>query len=138
MQGPKAQILIIITTSCIFNTAPPLPPPTQVGPVYGRKTMTGLLASQGLRVAQARVGESLRRTNPQYHHKRCTSTAKLLNPIPYVADYFGHKVHVDQNEKLVMYGVTHVCARDGYSGGVIGFITMPIKNNVEIYAHLFR
>ena len=75
----------------------------QVGPVYGRKTMTGLLASQGFRVSQARVGESLRRTNPQYHQKRCTSAAARLNPFPYTADYFGHKVHVDQNEKLVMY-----------------------------------
>ena len=100
--------------------------------------MTGLLASRGLRVSQARVGESLKRINPQYHHKRSTATARLLNPIPYTADYFGHKVHVDQNEKLVMYGVTHVCARDGYSGKVVGFITMPIKNNIEIYAHLFR
>ena len=110
----------------------------QVGPVYGRKTMTGLLASQGLKVSQARVGESLRRTNPQYHQKRCTSAAVRLNPFPYTADYFGHKVHVDQNEKLVMYGVTHVCAKDGYSGMVVGFITMPVKNNMEIYAHLYR
>ena len=82
--------------------------------------MTGLLASQGLKVSQTRVGESLRRTNPQYHQKCSTSTARLMNPIPYSADYFGHKVHIDQNEKLVMYEVTHVCARDGYSGKVIG------------------
>ena len=100
--------------------------------------MTGLLASQGLQVSEERVGASLRRTNPQYHYRRCTSTARLLNPIPYTADYFGHKVHVDQNEKLVMYGITHVCARDGYSGKVVAFVTMPIKNNFEIYNHLFR
>ena len=110
----------------------------QVGPVYGRKTMTGLLASQGLRVSQVRVGESLRRTNLPYHHQRMNSTAKQLNPVPYSAEYFGHKVHIDQNEKLVMYGVTHVCARDGYSGKVVSFITMPIKNNIEIYENLFR
>ena len=69
---------------------------------------------------------------------RSTSTARLLSPIPYTADYFGHKVRVDQNEKLVMYGVTHVCARDGYSWKVVGFITMLIKKNMEIYTHLFR
>ena len=97
--------------------------------------MTGLLASQGFKVSQTRVGESLRRTNPQYHQKRSTSTARLMNLIPYSADYFGHKVHIDQNKKLVMYGVTHVCARDGYSGNVVGFITIPIKNNME---NLFR
>ena len=37
----------------------------QVGPTYGRKKMTGLLASQGLHVSQRRVGESLCRTNPR-------------------------------------------------------------------------
>ena len=100
--------------------------------------MTGLLASQGLKVSQMRVGESLRRNNPQYHHQRRNSTARRLNPISYSAEYFGHKMHVDQNEKLVMYGVTHVCARDGYSGKVVAFITMPVKNNKEIYKHLFR
>lgn len=100
--------------------------------------MTGLLASQGLRVSQVSVGESLRRTNPQYHCMRRESTAALMNPVPYKADYFGHKVHCDQNEKLAMYGVTHVCARDGYSGKVVAFVTMPVKNNLEIYEHLFR
>ena len=39
---------------------------------------------------------------------------------------------MDENEKLVMYGVTHVCAKDGYSGKAVGFITMPVKNNMEI------
>ena len=107
----------------------------QVGPTYGRKTMTGLLASQGLRVSQQRVGESLRRMNPTYHHARRTATAKKMNPVPYRADYFGHKLHIDQNEKLVMYGVTHICAVDGFSGKIVGFVTMPVKNNIEIYAH---
>ena len=35
---------------------------------------------------------------------------------------------MDQNEKLVMYGVTHVCARDEYLGKVVEFITMPVKS----------
>lgn len=98
--------------------------------------MTGLLASQGLRVGQVRVGEPLRRTNPRYHCMRRESTATLMNPVPYKADYFGHKVHCDQNEKLAMYGVTHMCARDGYSGKVVAFVTMPVKNNLDIYEHL--
>ena len=37
------------------------------------------------------------------------------NPIPYRADHFGHKIHYDQNEKLVIYGVTHVMEIDGHS-----------------------
>lgn len=83
-------------------------------------------------------GESLKRVNPGYHCARQTATALQMNPIPYHADYFGHKLHVDQNEKLVMFGCTHVCAVDGFSGKVVGFVTMPIKNNVEVYAHLFQ
>ena len=100
--------------------------------------MTGLLASQGIKVAQSRVGDALKRTHPVYQERRSTSTARMLNPVPYHADYFGHKLHIDQNEKLVMYGVTHVCAVDGYSKKIVSFITMPVKNNVEIYTHLYR
>ena len=101
--------------------------------------MTGLLASQGLRVSQQRVEEALQRVHPGYQHARITSTARKLNPIPYHADYIGHKFHIDQNEKVVMFGVTHIiCAVDGFSGKVVGFITMPVKNNVEIYTHLYR
>ena len=74
--------------------------------------MTGLLVSQGLRVSQQRVGESLSRVNPGYQHACRTATARQMNPIPYRADYFGHKLHIDQNEKLVMFGVTHICAVD--------------------------
>ena len=61
-----------------------------------------------------------------------------MNPFPYVARYFGEKVHIDQNEKLVRYGVTHICCVDGYSGKIVGFVTMPVKNNIEIYEHVFR
>ena len=100
--------------------------------------MTGLLSSQGIRVSQRRIGESLQRVNPGYQHARQTTTARRLNPIPYHADYFGHKVHIDQNEKMIMFGVTHICAVDGFSGKIVQFITMPIKNNIEIYMHLFR
>ena len=31
-----------------------------------------------------------------------------------MAEYVGHKLHVDQNEKMVMFGVTHVMAIDGF------------------------
>lgn len=72
------------------------------------------------------------------HHARRSETARLLNPMPYHADYFGHKFHCDQNEKLVMFGVTHICGIDSFSGKVVGFVNMPIKNCFEIYAHFFR
>ena len=100
--------------------------------------MTGLLSSKGLKISEQRVGEALKEVNPDYHHERQRGKVQHLTPIPYNADYFGHKVHIDQNEKLNMYGVTHVCAIDGYSRKIVGFITMPIKNNLEIYEHLYR
>ena len=101
--------------------------------------MTGHLASEGLRVSETRVGKSLSRQNPSYHQARRTATARQMNPVPYRADYFGHKLHIDQNEKLVMYGVvTHVCAIEGFSGKIVSFLTMPVKNNIEIYTNLYR
>ena len=48
-----------------------------------------------------------------------------MNPIPCYAEYFGHKLHFDQNEKLVRFGVTHVAASDGFSGKLLGVISMP-------------
>ncbi len=65
--------------------------------------MTGLLASQGIRASQARVGKALKDTHPQYHNKRVTSSAKLLNPLSYTADYFGHKLHIDAPVKKLNF-----------------------------------
>lgn len=100
--------------------------------------MTGLLASEGFHVAEGRVGRSLQRVSPGYHIRRQTQTHRLLNPTPYRADYFGQKLHIDQNEKLVMFGLTHVCGVDGYSGKIIAHVCMPIKNNVTIYEQFYR
>lgn len=109
-----------------------------VGHAYGRRTMHGLLSSQGYRVSQSRVAASLQRIAPvQYSAWQC-STHQLLNPFPYQAHYFGDKLHLDQNEKCVMFGATHVLAIDGYSRKIVGFITIPKKNPILIYDLLFR
>jgi hypothetical protein len=99
--------------------------------------MTGLLSAGGFRVAEKRVGTSLKKVSPAYHNRRVTNTHKRINPVPYFARYVGEKLHVDQNEKLVMFGVTHVCAVDGHSGMIVGFATMPTKNNILIYQELY-
>ena len=129
-------LLLIYAFGFAWNLS--LLPPIQVGPSYGRKMMTGYLATQGFRAAQIRVGSALRRVNPYYHTERQSRTLLRTNPIPYKADYFGQKVHIDQNEKLTMFGCTHVCAIDGFSGKIVGFVTMPVKNCVIIYEHLYR
>ena len=84
--------------------------------------MTGYLAQKHhVHLGDKRVGRGLAEVCPQHHAQRKTNTAKLLNPIPYRADYFGHKLHINQNEKLVIYGVTHVLAIDGHSRFIATF-----------------
>ena len=100
--------------------------------------MTGLLAARGIPCSQHRVAAALKTVSPAYAEARRQGTSTLMNPVPYRADYFGQKLHVDQNEKMAMLGVTHVAAVDGYSSKIVKFITMPVKNNVAIYQHLYR
>ncbi|XP_051536623.1 uncharacterized protein LOC127430693 isoform X1 [Myxocyprinus asiaticus] len=61
-----------------------------------------------------------------------------FNPTPYNAEYMGHKLHMDQNEKLVMFGVTHVVALDGQSKKIVANATMPAKNNLAMYEEVYR
>ena len=37
-----------------------------------------------------------------------------------------------------MYGIVYVCARDGYSGKIIGHAKMAKKNNIIIYNEIYR
>ena len=110
----------------------------KVGGNYGRKMMTGRLRSMGVSISERKVGNALKKICPSTQAERCMQAGRSFNPKVYKADYFGHKLHVDQNEKLVMYGVTHVVARDGYSRMITGYTTMAIKNNLTIYEKMFR
>ncbi|XP_076118325.1 uncharacterized protein LOC143099128, partial [Alosa pseudoharengus] len=109
----------------------------ETGPLYGRKFTTGYLASRGVHAAERRVGKVLRDIHRPYHEQRCQG-ARNLNPVPYQGCYMGHKLHMDQNEKLVMFGVTHVLAVDGYSGNIVAHSSMPVKNNLVIYEEVYR
>uniref|UniRef100_A0AAV2MTB3 Integrase core domain-containing protein n=1 Tax=Knipowitschia caucasica TaxID=637954 RepID=A0AAV2MTB3_KNICA len=109
----------------------------ETGSSFGRKMMTGYLSAKGIKASEGRVGKILRSVNEPYLVAR-QQGARNLNPVPYNAEYMGHKLHMDQNEKLVMFGVTHVMAIDGYSKKVVGYSTMPIKNNLTIYEEVYR
>ena len=100
--------------------------------------MTGYLCQiLGTVIGQNRVGPALAKVHPGNHRKRQIKAERQTNPIPYRADYFGHKLHLDQNEILVMYGVTHVVAIDRDSRFVVAAITSPIKNNILIYDQIY-
>ena len=76
----------------------------KVGTTYGRKMITGYVRhSTGLRLGAHSVGRALKRVNPKQHRERQTSITRHLSPVPYFAEYFGNKLHLDQNEKLVRY-----------------------------------
>ncbi|CAM4462400.1 unnamed protein product [Leuciscus chuanchicus] len=109
----------------------------EVGPTFGRTFMTGYLSSKGIHAGEVRVGKALQLVHPPYHELRQTGV-RNLNPVPYHAEYMGHKLHMDQNEKLVMFGVTHVVAIDGFSSQIVAHNTMPVKNNLTIYQKVYR
>lgn len=111
---------------------------SNIGYSYGRRSLQGLLRAEGIHVSQRRLGRSLQRTFPLVHSRRTQTHGRLLNPIPYRAEFFWEKIHFDQNEKLVMYGIVHVIAVDGFSRKIVGFSTMPHKNLITIFGTIYR
>ena len=96
--------------------------------------MKGFLKSKGMDAGDRRVGKVLSAVSPMYQMARCANVQRNINSVPYKADYFKYKVHIDQNEKvqLAIYGLTHVCASDGCNGKLVPFASMPVKNNSVI------
>ena len=113
------------------------------GHSYGRRMMQGsvraMLGITSGAVSQRRISEASRRVAPHAFQARTFDTLQRTNPIPYFAPYFGYKGHFDQNEKVAQtFGMTHVYLIDGCSRFILGAVTMPIKNPILIYEHLFR
>ena len=100
--------------------------------------MTGPLRSMGASISERKVGNALKKICPSTQDEHCMQAGRSFNPKVYKAFYLGLKLHVDQNEKLVMYSVSHVVAHDGYSGMITGYTTMAVKNNLTIYEKMFR
>ena len=61
--------------------------------------MQGYLQSKGTSVTQYKLRNSLPCIAPEAHIQRQTGGHTRSNPRHYIARYFGHKLHVDQNEK---------------------------------------
>ena len=109
-----------------------------MGERYGRKMLHGVMKAKGINVGETKIGKILGEINPEAQRKRQNVAVRSLNPKVYNAEYFGHKIHYDQNEKLGMFGVVHVCARDGFSGKIVGHATMARKSNLVIYEEIYR
>lgn len=96
-----------------------------LGISYGRKTMKGALLALGINASQRRISKCLRNLNPGSHKMRVLNIHRALNPKRYIAPHFGHNLHMDQNEKLVEYGIVIVLAVDGQSNFIAsGYIPL--------------
>ena len=58
-----------------------------------------------------------------------TKYAHYSQSCPVQSQLLWREASFDQNEKLVMYAVTHVLAVDVYSRKIVGFVTMPTKES---------
>lgn len=94
--------------------------------------MQGLLQSQEIVTGEKQVGDALAEVQPDCYLRCLTRTESEMNPHPYFTEYFGHKLQWTKTKKLVMFGVTHVAAIDGYSRKIVGFVTLPVNNITEI------
>ena len=110
----------------------------QVGPSYGRRMLKGYLTSRRVSISERQLRSTVPQLAPMQHSQRQLGQVDRTNPRLYHAEYFGEKLHMDQNEKLVMYGITYVLARDGYSGKITAGAVMPRKNNLIIYDKVYR
>ena len=57
-------------------------------------------------IAEKRVGTASSMLSQQYRQQRRTSRTRVVNLIPCRAAYFGHKLHINQNKKLVAHLLT--------------------------------
>ena len=76
----------------------------QAGPAYGRRTLNGLLRSEGIVVGGQRVRSAMTTVTPMYIQHRQQHTYRQMNPVPYISD------------------------TRCYSGKLLGIISMPVKN----------
>ena len=108
-----------------------------MGENYGRKMMHGVMKAKGINVVETKTGKKLGEFNPEAQRKRQNVADRSLNPKIYNAEYFGHKIHYHQNEKLGMFGIVHACAQAGFSGKADRHATMARKNNLVIYEEIY-
>jgi hypothetical protein len=95
--------------------------------------LKGNISSRGFKASESRIREAMMKVDPLNHAMRVHDGQRRFNPAPYNAHYFGHKLHVDLNEKLVDYNSVLIGAIDGFSGLVVAMFSVPKKNNQDVY-----
>ena len=65
--------------------------------------MTGLLRSKGISVSEGKIKRFLKRLDLVSHQIKHETAGRSPNSKCNNSDYFGHKVNMDQNEKLKMF-----------------------------------
>ena len=53
-------------------------------------------------ILERKVGNALKKIFPGTQAERCMQVGRSFNPKVYKPYYLGHKLHVDQNEKLMV------------------------------------
>ena len=89
------------------------------------------------RVSENRIRIALQAVHPDYHRMRLNGASRSLNPQPYQAAYFGEKLHIDQNEKLVMFGVICQHASEKPCTDISTLVQVNSCTNWKLYISLF-
>ena len=76
------------------------------------------MLSKGVVILERHLCSAIPQIAPVQNRQRQLGQVDRTNPHLYYASSYGEKLHIDQNEKLCIYGVTYVLARDGYSGRI--------------------
>ena len=83
------------------------------------------------------VGPTLQSINSVASNQRKVKAGWLSSPRVYSAEYFGHKIHYPQDEKLGIHETIPVCAMDGYSNMITEFAAMARKNRLTIHDQIY-
>ena len=98
----------------------------------------GVIKTKGINVRETKNGKLLSEINPEAQPKRQNVVGCSLNRKVDNAKIFVDKIHYDQIEKLRMLRVVHLCARNRFSGKIVGYAKIARKNNLVIYEEVYR
>ena len=96
------------------------------------------MKAKRINVGEAKIGKLLSEINPEAQPKRQNVPGRSLNSKVYNAKIFIDKIHYNQNEKLGIFRVVRVCARNEFSGKTVGHAIIARKDSLVIYEEVYR